>query len=266
MISIPWNTKPNQLSVGAVLETSKAAPDRLGIKKGSRSYSILTTPSHFISCRAMKSTARDSNLSVGGVSQRPPAARCLWASPSARFDWKSVRQLSGPENTESKALSCICCPQSSSGSSNSGAPASEDLVASPTSQPHRLEIGKEEARSPSGARTSRTHSIYQETRAKSPKSSSPYRIQNLTIIRHEITIHTSLKHLHPPVHPSYHHTNTLYHTVPDITAIDYPEQSKRFEVVHNLLSPFYNNRIHVKTLVDEITPSPSSTSTYNGSN
>ena len=51
-----------------------------------------------------------------------------------------------------------------------------------------------------------------------------------------------------------------------MTAIDYPEQSKRFEVVYNSLSPSYNNRIHVKTLVDEITPLPSSTSIYNGLN
>jgi len=64
----------------------------------------------------------------------------------------------------------------------------------------------------------------------------------------------------------YHHTNALYHTVPDITAIDYPEQKNRFEVVYNLLSPLYNTRLRVKTLVDEITPLPSLTPIYSGLN
>ena len=88
----------------------------------------------------------------------------------------------------------------------------------------------------------------------------------MLVCTHEITLYASFKHLYPLVHFSYHHTNTLYHTIPDITAIDYPEQTKRFEVVYNSSSPFYNNRIHVKTLVDEITPLPSSTSIYNGLN
>jgi NADH-quinone oxidoreductase subunit C len=58
----------------------------------------------------------------------------------------------------------------------------------------------------------------------------------------------------------------LYHTVPDITAIDYPEQERRFEVVYNSLSPLLNSRIRVKTLVDEMTPSPSLTPIFSGLN
>src|SRR5437660_8157878 len=37
----------------------------------------------------------------------------------------------------------------------------------------------------------------------------------------------------------------------DLCAVDYPVRAKRFEVVLHLLSPKYNRRIRVKTLVDE---------------
>ncbi|MEO8244309.1 MAG: NADH-quinone oxidoreductase subunit C [bacterium] len=37
----------------------------------------------------------------------------------------------------------------------------------------------------------------------------------------------------------------------DITAVDYPEQIKRFEVVYHLLSMFTNQRIRIKTLAGE---------------
>jgi NADH-quinone oxidoreductase subunit C len=42
-----------------------------------------------------------------------------------------------------------------------------------------------------------------------------------------------------------------YKQLIDITAIDYPERQKRFEMVYNLLSIRYNTRIIVKTDVDE---------------
>lgn len=37
----------------------------------------------------------------------------------------------------------------------------------------------------------------------------------------------------------------------DITAVDYPEREKRFEVVYNLLSIRYNNRVFVKVHAEE---------------
>ena len=51
-----------------------------------------------------------------------------------------------------------------------------------------------------------------------------------------------------------------------MTAIDYPEQAQRFEVVYNLLSTQYHNRIRVKTLVDQVTSVPSLVSIYDGLN
>ncbi len=44
----------------------------------------------------------------------------------------------------------------------------------------------------------------------------------------------------------------------DIAGVDYPERSRRFDVVYHLLSPRQNMRIRVKTSTDETTPVPSS--------
>jgi NADH-quinone oxidoreductase subunit C len=43
----------------------------------------------------------------------------------------------------------------------------------------------------------------------------------------------------------------------DITAVDFPTKSKRFEVVYNLLSTKYNTRLRVKVQTDEVSAIPS---------
>ena len=48
----------------------------------------------------------------------------------------------------------------------------------------------------------------------------------------------------------------------DITAVDYPKRNKRFEVVYHLLSIINQNRLRVKTFVNENTPVPSLTEIY----
>jgi NADH dehydrogenase (ubiquinone) Fe-S protein 3 len=62
------------------------------------------------------------------------------------------------------------------------------------------------------------------------------------------------------------HTNTQYKTIVDITAVDNPDQKKRFEIIYNLLSTTYNNRIRIKTIIDEVTPIESITKLYQGGN
>jgi NADH-quinone oxidoreductase subunit C len=52
----------------------------------------------------------------------------------------------------------------------------------------------------------------------------------------------------------------------DITAVDYPQRTERFEVVYNLISYRQNYRIRVKVQTDEDTPIPSITSVYNAAN
>lgn len=62
------------------------------------------------------------------------------------------------------------------------------------------------------------------------------------------------------------HVNTQYKCMIDITAVDFPERPKRFEVVYHFLSPRWNNRIRIKVCVDELTPVPSICSVYKAAN
>ena len=50
------------------------------------------------------------------------------------------------------------------------------------------------------------------------------------------------------------HSNTQYTLLTAISGVDYPYRKKRFEVVYELLSIRFNNRIRVKTFVEEIVP------------
>jgi NADH dehydrogenase (ubiquinone) Fe-S protein 3 len=53
------------------------------------------------------------------------------------------------------------------------------------------------------------------------------------------------------------HTNTLLNVLSDITAVDYPQKSLRFEVVYNCFSIKYNYRLRFKVSVSEILAIPS---------
>jgi len=50
------------------------------------------------------------------------------------------------------------------------------------------------------------------------------------------------------------HTNSQFKLLVDMTAVDYPAEKNRFEIVYNLLSVQFNARLRVKTLVNEVTP------------
>ena len=52
----------------------------------------------------------------------------------------------------------------------------------------------------------------------------------------------------------------------DITAVDYPERDKRFDVVTHLMSPKHVQRIRLKIETDERTPVPSLTGVFPGAN
>lgn len=58
-------------------------------------------------------------------------------------------------------------------------------------------------------------------------------------------------------HPDYR-----FEVLIDLTAVDYPEREKRFEVVYHLLSMSKNLRVRVKLVTDEDTPVPTVTPAY----
>ena len=58
-------------------------------------------------------------------------------------------------------------------------------------------------------------------------------------------------------HPAYQFQQLI-----DLTAVDFPERTKRFEVVYHLLSLTHNHRVRIKVSTDEDTPVPSVTRVY----
>ena len=94
----------------------------------------------------------------------------------------------------------------------------------------------------------------------------PKFIQQFSVWKDELTIYIPPTAVIPVISFLKYHTAAEYTMVADITAVDYPTRSNRFEVVYNLLSVRHNSRIRVKTYADEATPVPSITSLYDGAN
>lgn len=94
----------------------------------------------------------------------------------------------------------------------------------------------------------------------------PKFIQQFSVWKDELTIYIPPTGVIPVISFLKYHTAAEYTMVADITAVDYPTRSNRFEVVYNLLSVRHNSRIRVKTYADEATPVPSITSLYDGAN
>ena len=84
----------------------------------------------------------------------------------------------------------------------------------------------------------------------------PKFIEKSVISKEEITIYTSAEYLVPLLSFLKIHTSSQYQMLIDITAVDYPDREKRFEVVYILMSLKYNSRLRVKVCVDEITGIP----------
>jgi NADH-quinone oxidoreductase subunit C len=61
-------------------------------------------------------------------------------------------------------------------------------------------------------------------------------------------------------------TETRFVNFIDLTAADYPEREKRFEVVYHLLSPYKNTRIRVKCATSEADVVPSTIPVFPGAN
>ena len=94
----------------------------------------------------------------------------------------------------------------------------------------------------------------------------PKWIQKSTLSRKEIIFEISAENLIPFFLFLRDHTQTQYKVLIDITAVDYPSRSKRFEIVYNLLSIQHNSRLRVKTIVNELTPLDSLVNIYSAAN
>lgn len=98
--------------------------------------------------------------------------------------------------------------------------------------------------------------------AKFIKDLAPKYITKVHIYKDELTVYVALEHLSSFLLILKNNSNCLFKVLVDITAIDFPERSNRFEVVYHLLSIKYNSRIRVKVEVKEEDVLPSSSSVF----
>lgn len=94
----------------------------------------------------------------------------------------------------------------------------------------------------------------------------PKFIQKFSVWKDELTIYVGPSAVLPVSRFLRDHTTTQFKNPVDVTALDYPLRTNRFEVVYNFLSTKYNSRIRVKTYASEVSPVPSIVPLYPGAN
>ena len=92
----------------------------------------------------------------------------------------------------------------------------------------------------------------------------PKFIQQFSVLKDELILHVAPPAIVPVLTFLRDHSQCQFKSVVDITAVDFPEREKRFEVVYNLLSIKHAGRIRVKTYAGEADPVPSVVSVFRG--
>jgi len=90
-------------------------------------------------------------------------------------------------------------------------------------------------------------------------------IQNIQVFGNEVTLVVGAKKIKSILFFLKNDINCQYKILSAISGVDYPERNRRFEVVYELLSIRYNNRIRVKININELTSIESSSSVYSAS-
>lgn len=83
------------------------------------------------------------------------------------------------------------------------------------------------------------------------------RINQIEIKTQQIIVHVNKQELIPLSTILKLHTYMQFKTLSEVTAIDYLGKKERFVIVYVLLSYFLNQRIILKTSINELTPVPS---------
>lgn len=92
----------------------------------------------------------------------------------------------------------------------------------------------------------------------------PKFVQQFSVWKDELVLYCGPSLLIPVTTFLKNHTSAQFKAVMDITALDFPTRTNRFEVVYNLLSVRFNSRIRIKTYASEVSPVPSLTDLYAG--
>ncbi|KAF7794703.1 hypothetical protein EIP86_005841 [Pleurotus ostreatoroseus] len=94
----------------------------------------------------------------------------------------------------------------------------------------------------------------------------PKYIQQFSVLRDELTLYAAPSGVLQVLEFLRDHSQCQFKSVMDITAVDFPERDRRFEVVYHLLSVQHGGRIRVKTYAGEADAVPSATPLFNGAN
>ncbi|ORZ11167.1 hypothetical protein BCR42DRAFT_462220 [Absidia repens] len=94
----------------------------------------------------------------------------------------------------------------------------------------------------------------------------PKYVQQVSVYKDELTVYVAPSGLEPVMYFLRDHTNSQFKSMQDVTGVDFPSRSSRFEVVYQLLSFQYNARIRVKTYASETSPVPSMVPLFNAAN
>jgi NADH-quinone oxidoreductase subunit C len=87
-------------------------------------------------------------------------------------------------------------------------------------------------------------------------------VDDITLFNNEIIVHGRADKIDNILHFLKTDAQCHFEQLQAVTAADYPQDEKRFEVVYLLLSLKYNRRVIVKIRTDEATPVPTVTSIY----
>jgi NADH-quinone oxidoreductase subunit C len=87
-----------------------------------------------------------------------------------------------------------------------------------------------------------------------------------TVAHGELTVEVQLSHLESFADLLKSDPSCRFTTLVDITAIDYPERDRRFDMVYHFLSMWQNHRIRVKVAVGEEEMVPSLVQVYPAAN
>ncbi|KAJ7462713.1 F420H2 dehydrogenase [Mycena galericulata] len=92
--------------------------------------------------------------------------------------------------------------------------------------------------------------------------SLPKFIQQFSVIKDELTLYTAPSTIVPLLTFLRDHSQCQFKYLMQVTAVDFPEREKRFEVVYHLLSTSSQGRIRVKTYAGEADHVPSVTGLF----
>jgi len=91
-------------------------------------------------------------------------------------------------------------------------------------------------------------------------------VDSIDLFKDEIIVHAAAEKIHDILYFLRSDEKCRFEQLQAVTAADYPEDEKRFEVVYLLLSLKFNRRVIVKIRTDEATPVPTVTGIYNSAN